>query len=129
MASEISLEGVDALINRLNAMNVNVNKLVNTALQAAAEPVLADAKSTSEFVDRTGKLRKGLKTSNVQTKDGMKYILVGVDKADNSKIFYGKFIEFGTSKMPARPFMQPAFEKNKNEIERIIADTLKEGLK
>jgi len=127
--AEISLEGVDAILSKLEKIGANISRLETKALKNAAEPVLEDAKSTSKFSDRTGNLREGLKTSNVQTKDGMKYILVGVDKADNSKIFYGKFIEFGTSKMPARPFMQPAFEKNKNEIERIIADTLKEGLK
>jgi HK97 gp10 family phage protein len=129
MASEISLEGVDALIERLNTMNVNVNKLVNTALQAAAVPVLEEAKNTSVFVDRSGKLRRGLKTSNVQTKDGIKYVLVGVDKGDTSQIFYGKYLEFGTSKIKARPFLEPAYEKNKSEVQSIIANTLKEGLK
>lgn len=27
--------------------------------------------------------------------------------------FYGRWIEFGTSKMPAQPFLRPAFEANK----------------
>jgi HK97 gp10 family phage protein len=40
-----------------------------------------------------------------------------------------KFVEFGTSKMPAHPFLQPAFEKNKDVIKEKIAETLKEGLK
>ena len=129
MASEISLEGVDALIERLNAMNVNINKLVNNALKAAAVPVLADVKNTSAFPDRTGKLRKGLKTSAVQTKDGIKYVLVGVDKGDTSKIFYGKFIEFGTTIKPARPFLGPAYESNKSKVQEIIKDVLKGGLR
>ncbi len=54
---------------------------------------------------------------------------MGVDKGDNSEIFYGKFIEFGTSKRAAHPFLQPAYEKNIDDIKGIIAETLKEGLK
>ncbi|WP_411680646.1 HK97-gp10 family putative phage morphogenesis protein [Clostridium thailandense] len=126
MAS-IELTGVDEILNKLQQMGANVGRLENKALKNAAEPVLEDAKANVPV--RTGKLKKGLKITNVKKKDGMKYILVGVDRGDNSEVFYGKFIEFGTSKMPARPFLQPAYEKNKNKIQKTIAGTLKEGLK
>ncbi|KZL93972.1 HK97-gp10 family putative phage morphogenesis protein [Clostridium magnum] len=126
MAS-IELTGVDEILNKLQQMGANVGRLENKALKNAAEPVLEDAKENVPV--RTGKLKKGLKITNVKKKDGMKYILVGVDRGDNSEVFYGKFIEFGTSKMPARPFLQPAYEKNKNTIRKAIAETLKEGLK
>ena len=127
--ANIELEGVDEILNKLQSIGENVGRLENKALKNAAEPVLEDAKATNAFNDRSGKLRKGLKVTNVKKKEGVKYILVGIDKSDNSKIYYGKFIEFGTSKMPARPFMQPAYEKNKDNIKRTIAETLKEGLK
>ena len=90
--------------------------------------MLEDAKATTEFHDRTGHLRDGLKISGVKTKDGVKYILVGIDKSDNSKIFYGKFLEFGTSKMPARPFLGLAYTRNKYKVLDIIRDKLREGL-
>lgn len=128
MAS-IELTGVDEILNKLQQIGANVGRLENKALKNAAEPVLEDAKATNSFKDRSGKLRKGLKITNVKKKEGIKYILVGVDRGDNSEVFYGKFIEFGTSKMPARPFLQPAYEKNKNTIQKTIAETLKEGLK
>lgn len=38
---------------------------------------------------------------------------------------YAAHLEFGTSKMPARPFLQPALEKNKKKIIEIF---LKEGM-
>lgn len=127
--ADIELTGVDEILNKLQQIGTNISRLENKALKNAAEPVLEDAKATNAFNDRTGNLRKGLKISNVKNKEGVKYILVGVDKGDNSKIFYGKFLEFGTSKMPARPFLQPAYEKNKSTIQKNIAETLKEGLK
>lgn len=127
--ANIELTGVDEILNKLQQIGANVGKLENKALKNAAEHVLEDARATNAFKNRIGKLRKGLKITNVKKKDGMKYILVGVDRGDNSEVFYGKFIEFGTSKMPARPFLQPAYEKNKDNIKRTIAETLKEGLK
>ena len=123
----IELSGVDEILNRLQQIGANVSRLENQALRNAAEPVLEDAKANAPV--RTGKLKEGLKISSIKTKEGMKYILVGVDKSDNSKIFYGKFVEFGTTKMSARPFLGPAYEKNKREIVETIKDKLKEGLK
>ncbi|NRY61512.1 HK97-gp10 family putative phage morphogenesis protein [Clostridium beijerinckii] len=127
--ADIELTGVDEILNKLQQIGTNISRLENKALKNAAEPVLEDAKVTNAFNDRSGRLRKGLKISNIKNKEGMKYVLVGVDKSDNSKIFYGKFLEFGTSKISARPFLQPAYEKNKDNIQQTIAKTLKEGLK
>lgn len=127
--ADIELTGVDEILNKLKQIGTNISRLENKALKNAAEPVLEDARATNAFNDKSGKLRKGLKISNIKKKDGVKYVLVGVDKSDNSKIFYGKFLEFGTSKMAARPFLQPAYEKNKDNIQQTIAETLKEGLK
>ncbi|AND85564.1 hypothetical protein GTH52_01065 [Clostridium tyrobutyricum] len=125
--ANIELTGVDEILNKLQQIGANVGRLENKALKNAAEPVLEDAKANVPV--RTGKLKKGLKITNVKKKEGIKYILVGVDKGDNSEIFYGKFIEFGTSKRAAHPFLQPAYEKNIDDIKGIIAETLKEGLK
>ena len=125
--ADIELTGVDEILNKLQQMGINISRLENKALKNAAEPVLEDAKANVPV--RTGKLKKGLKITNVKKKEGVKYILVGVDRGDNSEIFYGKFVEFGTSKMPAKPFLQPAYEKNKDNIQKTIANTLKEGLK
>lgn len=125
--ADIKLEGVDEILNKLQQIGTNVSKLENKALKNAADPVLEDAKANAPV--KTGKLKKGLKISGIKTKDGIKYVLVGVNKSDNSDIFYGKFVEFGTSKMSARPFLGPAYEKNKKEIIESIKNTLKEGLK
>jgi len=128
MANHISLEGIDAIIEKLNAMNANVNKLTNQALKKAGEPVLSDAKATSLFGDQSGKLREAIKISGIKTKDGIKYVLIGVDKKD-TKVFYGTMVEFGTTKMPSRPFLSVAYLKNKTTVMEIIKDTLRGGLK
>ncbi len=120
---------MDVLLAKLENMSKQVaNNITKKALEAAAIPVLEDAKSTSVFADRTGKLRAGLKIGKIKTKNDTKYIEIGVDKSDNSKIFYGKFIEWGTSKKAAHPFLQPALERNKSRIKQIITEELRRGL-
>ena len=125
--AEIELKGVQEILDRLQVVGANIGKLENKALMNAAEPVLQDAIS-NVLVD-TGKLKEHLNVGKVRKKDGVKYIDVGISKSDNSKVFYGKFIEFGTTKIAAKPFLGPAIERNKAKVEAIIAETLKEGLK
>lgn len=42
--------------------------------------------------------------------------------------FYWRFVEFGTSKMAARPFLRPAFEAKKIDAAERIKDALREGI-
>ena len=127
--AEMQLEGMDELLSKLEKMSKNVaNKITKDALEASAIPVLEDAKSTSVFADRSGKLRRTLKIGKIKTKNGVKYIEIGIEKGDNSEVFYGKFIEWGASNQATRPFLQPALEKNKSKIKGIMLDELRKGL-
>lgn len=62
----------------------------------------------------TGILQAGIKKS-VMKKGGKWIGTVWVDE----NIEYAKFIEFGTSKIKARPFMRPAYNENKDLIKKI----------
>jgi HK97 gp10 family phage protein len=43
--------------------------------------------------------------------------------------FYWRFIEFGTSKMAAKPFMRPAFDSTKQAARQAIRDKLADKLR
>lgn len=43
--------------------------------------------------------------------------------------FYAKFLEWGTSKMPAQPFVEPAFNAVKDKIIEAMAAVYREELK
>jgi HK97 gp10 family phage protein len=53
---------------------------------------------------------------------------VGGEYKNNGPLFYAKFLEFGTSRMPARPFMTAAFEANKAELPGIFAKELSRAI-
>ncbi len=57
--------------------------------------------------------------SSVKNKNGRLFVVVGWEKGDNSPYFYAKFIEYGTSKIPANPFLVNALNKYKKEFNSI----------
>ena len=79
------------------------------AISAPGEPPASD----------TGFLANNI-TSEVRTEQGNR--VFGVVR---STAPYSAFLEFGTTKMAARPFLQPALNKSANKIKRIFE---KEGM-
>jgi HK97 gp10 family phage protein len=126
MAIDFNLSGVSDLVEELDRMTVNSALVIDEALKLAAEPILADARQTTAFVDRSGKLRKSLVVSKVKIKNGQKFILAGAFDAD---VFYARMVEFGTSKAKPHPFLMPAFERHKEKAYEIIRLKLQEALK
>ena len=60
-----------------------------------------------------------VKSISVQPLQPKKTMTVGVNAE------YAQALEFGTKKMKARPFMQPAIEENKDALDRFLANKLK----
>lgn len=63
----------------------------------------------------TGNLKNSI---NYKSDYGDKSVLVG------TPVEYGKFVEMGTSKMEARPYLRPAVENNKAEYQQLMKDSL-----
>jgi HK97 gp10 family phage protein len=78
---------------------------------------------------RTGQhAADGIKLSRLIRKEGQKYILIGIQPGDNSKYFYLKFFEFGTSKLSAEPWCEPSLHAKKGEALQALADEFRKGL-
>jgi len=132
MSASLEVKGMDEILERLQEMGRVGKKIKDKVLIKAAAPILADMVATTAFKDTTGvnggRGRKGLSVARPRSKGDTEYVLIGIDKADISEIFYMKMVNWGTSKMVARPFMAPAFYKNKIEAFNIIRSELKREL-
>jgi len=95
--------------------------VLRDALRAAARPVVASAKSKVPV--RTGKLQRGIQ-QRVSVRSGSAEAIIGFDR----KQFYGRFIELGTSKMSAKPFLRPALDESQNQIEQAFAAAVERGI-
>lgn len=74
----------------------------------------ADAKKLCPV--RTGNLMRSIHTEKTDDE-----VSVG------TPVEYAPFVEFGTSKMEAQPYLQPAFEKHKDKIIKNIREVMING--
>ncbi|TCT14577.1 HK97 gp10 family phage protein [Natranaerovirga pectinivora] len=128
--AKIDLEGMDALIDKVNKLGKEGKVIKENALNKAGELV----KSTMEKKAPRSKENKKhmadhIKVSDIESQDGVDFIRIGPNKGDNSEFFYSKFTEWGTSKIPAQHWASKSILENSKEINSIIKSELERGLK
>ena len=129
MSAEMEVFGLDELKARTSELGRRGSIIANAALLKAAEPILKEAIENAPADPRKTKHASDLlKISRPKTKKNTKYVIVGLDKSDNSEAFYLKFHEFGTVKLTAKPFLGPAYESNKKKTVLIMAEEIRRGL-
>lgn len=123
----------DALLKLPDRVAKNaLRAAVNAGASTIKKQVLANAPTD------TGLLKKNIYQKQIREASGQyrQTFAVGVRQGrarnkDGSKKelpFYWRFMEFGTSKMPARPFIRPAFEAKKEEAVEAIGKKLDERI-
>ena len=134
MADYVHVRGLRELQAAMHALPKKLDRrILNSALMAGARPMVRDAKAKVP-VD-TGALKSGIRAKPVKPTEHTATIHVGIGKARQSRAekaagakrytpWYGRLVEFGTSKMSARPFLRPAFERNKSSSVEIIKKQL-----
>lgn len=127
MAGTVRVEGLSELSAKLRALGETVAaRNLKGAARDAMQPVEQVAHATAPVGDRVHKTYKGrtvtpgfLQRSIRRTafaKRGSKNEVRGVVGVSR-EAFYGlAFVERGTSKMPARPWLVPAFEAAQGQV-------------
>ncbi|PNL88263.1 hypothetical protein A6J76_007395 [Aggregatibacter aphrophilus] len=91
---------------------------------------LRKAISSRTKIDKNGRVNTYVWVKGLKTKQVLKFKdKTGKGGAYNPRDpFYWRFVEFGTSKMPAKPFMRPAFEQSKQQAAQTIINTLRDEI-
>ncbi len=109
---EVNVEMGDVL-KKLKRLPDRVQKrVVVGAVRASAKPIIKEARRL--VPKRTGNLAKSIGVNQRRTKGSLLHFSISPRRGGKYDGWYGHFLEFGTSKMTARPFLRPAFE-NKGE--------------
>lgn len=135
MAVKLDIDGFEEIYAKLKELGASAEGKVNVALEKAIQPIHQEVERTAPY-DRKGHrskrgeghLKDSVPVNKVEKNGTLHYISVGWKKGDNSPHFYAKFLEWGTSKMKAQPFMQPAYKKRKNKAFETFANEIKKGL-
>ena len=120
MSSGIVLKGFDELLAATEELGRKGGRIENEALRLAGDFIVGKGREGAPV--RTRKLKDSIQRSNVKTSKGVKRIEIGSDQ------YYFRFVEEGTSKMAANPFLSRAFEQNKVTAYKILEKQLKIGL-
>ena len=146
----LELKGFKELGDQLRALGPNIAKNgLRTADYAGTKVVLKYAKATSAFHDVSGLLRQGMSIKRRRTPDNVAmYSVVVRDSKKVTKVrrfgkksknagkyttaaspsIYGRFLEFGTSRMAAHPWLRPAIADNVQEVLAAIKAGLQKAI-
>ena len=102
--------------SRIPEIAATLDARIIAAMRTAVEAVEMDAKARVPVA--SGELRDAI---HIETEDRNSVSVVAGD--DN--VFYGHFVEHGTSRVPARPFLVPALEAKREEILASVNAVLK----
>jgi HK97 gp10 family phage protein len=136
MADTMKLEvlGLQELEQKLREFGPRLAKNGLRAAVAAGARVVANEAKRNAPVD-TGTLKRAvyLKQIREESNASQQTFFVGVrhgkgEKKKNRDGFYFPFVEFGTEKMAARPFVRPAFEATKEQAAEAIKAKLAERI-
>ncbi|NTV60628.1 MAG: hypothetical protein HGA77_04895 [Chlorobiaceae bacterium] len=134
MKARISVEHIDEIRAKFQSMADSLGPTLFKAYLKGAVKVQNEARKSIQQGGRSGRIYRknrgkyhqaagpgeppktdtGIMVSSIAIEPEENWVLVG------SGLKYAKVQEFGTSNMPAHPWLVPALEKNRREIEEDI---------
>lgn len=140
MADLMKLSGFKEMGDAMRELGPRVAKnTLRRAVSSGAAVIRNEAKSRAPVA--TGEMQRDIMvkrerdtkgqmsaTYSVFVRSGRKSRLSGKTRDVQKDSFYWRFVEFGTSKMPARPFIRPAFEAKKDVAVSTIGEALAAGI-
>lgn len=149
--ADIHIEGLDDVLAALKALPDSITKnAAPFAMRKGANVIAKEAKARAP--NRTGNLQKriavrkrkrrgpgialaysvgvlgGASATYGNTKTNRRKGLVGKKYETGGTAFYWRFLEFGTEKLAAKPFLRPAFDSKAEEAVKAISDGFRTGL-
>ena len=118
---KFELEGLNELIRSLEGTANDVDSTKKEALLEGAKVLQDESQKLARR--RTGNLIAHIEISDVTNDE----VFVYVD--NQGKAYYGHMLENGTSKMAARPFMGPAFNRSRIKINQAMAKRIRSKLR
>lgn len=104
------------LKSRLPQIARSLDEQITPALRIAAEAIEAGAKDRVPVA--SGDLRNAIHTEKID--DGYRVV------AGDSDVFYGHLVEHGTTRTPPRPFLLPAAEAVRDNVDDLIRAALRD---
>lgn len=123
----MKFEGIDEMLSKVRSLGDQGIRVENRALRAGAEELRETMARNAPGPSDKNKdvhLPENIKMSGIKNKDAGKAIEVGPGRES----FYAIFLEFGTTKMSPKSFVEPSINESGNRVLLVMADELRNGL-
>lgn len=126
MSFTFTLEGQDALMKAFDEKSKEIEEVFIKNLGEGADAIVASAKGNINTI--SGDLAGLINKNEIWNKGGIISISVGVEvsKIFPAAGFYDRIVEKGTSRVKAHPYLRPALNENKAQIQNKIKADLTE---
>lgn len=119
----VNISGEKELLRKLKSLSDEIaGEYLKEAVLKGAEVIRQEA--SNKAPRRTGKLAANIIKEVKEIERDSATVEIGPAK----EVFYGLFVERGTSRMQARPFLRPAIDEKKDEVEKVIISILRRRL-
>lgn len=128
----MQVNGMDEMLKALEQMGRNIEQVKKKAIKESSEILRAEIERNAN-ANRSTRQDRHLADSIVISDilpgaDGQPYVLVGPEKGTPDQFFYGRFVELGTTKMRAKPYIEPALIAKKDAVLEDIAEHIRSEL-
>jgi HK97 gp10 family phage protein len=116
----VTVKGTEQLATKFRRLQFAMRgDILVAAASVGAEVIKAESKNIVP-VD-TGNLRASITSEETSRSDTSASVAVGYGK----QAPYGKYVELGTSRMAAQPFLRPPMTTHRDQAIRAVTDSLK----
>lgn len=116
----VRINGVEAVRRNLGTYSADTTKGLKKAVAAALINIKGDAKERCPVNKKPRKGYVGGRLRNSIHEEVDRSGLSGKVVAGNAEVYYGEFVERGTRRMRAQPYMGPAFEAEMPAFQRRV---------
>ncbi len=131
LSAQLSVSGVDEFLKRIESAGKNVDAACKKAVDATLPIIEKTMREGAERHRLTGDVVNSLETVKAHQQGNYIYGQVGINLDKHPEAFEGVFQEYGDGHSPEfpDPFIRPAVDNNKKQINATIKKVLKsEGM-
>ena len=131
MAYKVTISGIPELQKAFEAKRKEIEEAVIRDLDEGADVIIQSAKSKVHSISHD--LENSINKNEVWERGGKISVYVGVEVNEvfSADGYYARFVEkghdteMGTSRVKAHPYLRPAFNENKKQIQNKIESDLR----
>ena len=120
--AKISTKGFEEYLEKLASIGADVDESIQRALIAGAEVAVEGMRR--RVPKDTHNLEKHIQATEVKQNGNFSFVEIGVLNADDETARYGNAQEYGTSSMPAQPYIRPTIAEDREKIRRAMKESL-----